>query len=942
MIKTTGNNGIQQNVCANSEITKEVSEKIDLNDRLLEIILVCIIEDEDVAVKLRGKLLKNENISVSVAVTSSSPKAKMGCSSKLENAFVVPLVSSRSLKNENYLSYYHDVIDASSGKNNTIAIRLPGVKDKDWPKYPRHVIRVQTSSSFHYNDNNMADCAAELVELCFSEMTKWVVRELAPKTDRLLTLEIDIRLPVENERDSRLETVMDKVTKQLRDPWTPIRQSFFRLFKAVNIRVLNIPKTNHLLLEIVFGKQEHIENMQKFCSSKKINIMFEECFRSLKTETDLQFTFCVNYQNENPDDAASLADNGNIIFTTGSRDCDTCGVDSLANVVVGWNRAKTLAGIIKKIVAEKSGYHPYDLFSQIIKNKGKVNIKDAQDDTGHNIIHLVVLSGRKEFLEEIFYAGIWDNLRSETIDPEKDEQYGGYTASGLAEKLLFRDIGPSVFEELEYYDELWMTMPPLHRACLRGKINYVRWICQTYSDAIHLRDSNGSTCILYACASGTVEIVELLITRGANPTDTNDRGEDGLLLAGKFAKSDMIHFLLTRFSFAPHRKDHLNHRTVDYPAINGDKKMMESFHKYGMPPDATTVSVAAKYQCIPMVQWLINTYCTDVSGKDWHGRTPFLNAAANGSVKLLVMLLDHGADMLDTDEDNRNCLHLAAECNHIETCRFLLKVAREKLVIDRLLNDKDHVSEKKQCIVVSGRDRGKPAWHYFLLKRSVEHLFDVTKKLGQIDLKKFGRILYSGFGQNPDKAMLKKIEEEMSMSLRGRGFPDMTPLALATYLDQTEVACLLIDEGARLDTTDYYNNTLLHLAAMRGNMKLVQRIYKDPKEALRNNAEGHSPVDIAQMNGHISVLNFLEGLKQMKHVEVITKFLEESKKGLDDERLMSLRSFGEDIRLYVIGRIRHLRISINGVLKDMGSGPIQEESAYEESQRRQAFAGLSH
>jgi len=54
----------------------------------------------------------------------------MGCSSKLENAFVVPLVSSRSLKNENYLSYYHDVIDASSGKNNTIAIRLPGVKDK--------------------------------------------------------------------------------------------------------------------------------------------------------------------------------------------------------------------------------------------------------------------------------------------------------------------------------------------------------------------------------------------------------------------------------------------------------------------------------------------------------------------------------------------------------------------------------------------------------------------------------------------------------------------------------------------------------------------------------------------------------------------------------------------------------------------------------------------
>ena len=40
--------------------------------------------------------------------------------------------------------------------------------------------------------------------------------------------------------------------------------------------------------------------------------------------------------------------------------------------------------------------------------------------------------------------------------------------------------------------------------------------------------------------------------------------------------------------------------------------------------------------------------------------------------------------------------------------------------------------------------------------------------------------------------------------------------------------------------------------------------------------------------------------------------------------------------------VRHLRISINGVLKDMGSGPIQEESAYEESQRRQAFAGLSH
>ena len=541
----------------------------------------------------------------------------------------------------------------------------------------------------------------------------------------------------------------------------------------------------------------------------------------------------------------------------------------LNDTVVAWRRSSALGGIAREIVSEGSGYQPSDLFSQIEKNKGKMIIRDVQDEEGHNLLHMVVLSGRSEFFETIFYAGVWDPLRSEMIDRAKDARHGGYTARGLAEKLLHRDIGPMVLAELEHFDELWMTMPFLHRACLLGKTEYARWICLTDPAAVEKRDSTGGTSLLYACASGQMDVVELLVARGGDPTSENRRGENGLLLAAKFARSSMVRYLLGRFRFSKEHEDWRKHRALDYPAINGDLKTMEAFREGGMPPDARTLAETAKYARIQVIDRLINCYGIQLSGRDSQGRTPLLNAAANGSVKLLEMLLESGADLLDVDKDNRNCLHLVAAGNHVDACKLLVRVARERRLLGELIDGKDNFSEPRYCTILRGCDRGRPSWHYVLLKRTVEHQFEMAKQTGQVDVKQFAEIRHSGFGRCPDDEARKRIEEGIAASAKANErHPDLTPLALAAYLGHDQVARLLIDEGAKLDVIDHYGNTLLHLAAIRGNMALVQKLAVDVKDVDKPNDDGQSPIDVAELNDHTSVKNVFEGLKQRKYVTV--------------------------------------------------------------------------
>jgi uncharacterized protein len=189
---------------------------------------------------------------------------------------------------------------------------------------------------------------------------------------------------------------------------------------------------------------------------------------------------------------------------------------------------------------------------------------------------------------------------------------------------------------------------------------------------------------------------------------------------------------------------------------------------------------------------------------------------------------------------------------------------------------------------------------------------DVLDQTDENGVSGFLNLAYSGMNEAFDKAIASKQSftfheaivggktEQVKMqivtdkSLVNQYSPDgFTPIALAAFFDQQEIAIALLEGGA--DPSVHANNpvkvnalhaavakgnytlcklfleygtpvnapqtqnvTPLHAAAHRGNLKLVKLLAEhgaDPKMAMDN---GDTPIDIARRDNHHEVVNFLE------------------------------------------------------------------------------------
>jgi len=64
--------------------------------------------------------------------------------------------------------------------------------------------------------------------------------------------------------------------------------------------------------------------------------------------------------------------------------------------------------------------------------------------------------------------------------------------------------------------------------------------------------------------------------------------------------------------------------------------------------------------------------------------------------------------------------------------------------------------------LVRGMEQGRTTWHYVLLKRETLPMYQHHVATGQpFDLRQFGTIIESGWGENPPITTVKKIHQEV-------------------------------------------------------------------------------------------------------------------------------------------------------------------------------------
>jgi ankyrin repeat protein len=163
-------------------------------------------------------------------------------------------------------------------------------------------------------------------------------------------------------------------------------------------------------------------------------------------------------------------------------------------------------------------------------------------------------------------------------------------------------------------------------------------------DTSYFMHSDNDYNLAMAATKGNIEVVKLLIDRGANVNAILEDGITPLINAARAGHVNICALLIEKGA------------DVDIKPASGQ----------------TALSTSAKYGKLKTAEFLIKKGAT-VDARDFFGRTPLMYAAAFNDTAMCILLISHNADKSIVDNDGVNALLAACINNRIETTRVLLE-----------------------------------------------------------------------------------------------------------------------------------------------------------------------------------------------------------------------------------------------------------------------------
>ncbi|XP_066511959.1 death-associated protein kinase 1-like isoform X1 [Hoplias malabaricus] len=184
--------------------------------------------------------------------------------------------------------------------------------------------------------------------------------------------------------------------------------------------------------------------------------------------------------------------------------------------------------------------------------------------------------------------------------------------------------------------------PPLLIAAGCGNVQIIDVLMKKGAD-IQALDKSGANAIYYASRHGHMETLKFLHEKKC-PLDIQDKsGETALHVAARYGNVDVVLYLCSI-----HANPDLTDREQETPLH------CAAWHGY---------SAVARSLC---------EAGGDVNARNREGESPLLTASARGFRDIVECLLEHGADMDSTDKDGHIALHLAVRRCQVEVVKCLL------------------------------------------------------------------------------------------------------------------------------------------------------------------------------------------------------------------------------------------------------------------------------
>ncbi|GFX74022.1 ankyrin-1 [Trichonephila clavipes] len=423
-----------------------------------------------------------------------------------------------------------------------------------------------------------------------------------------------------------------------------------------------------------------------------------------------------------------------------------------------------------------------------------------------------------------------DNL---TINgKDRDGQSPLHIASALGYKNVVRFF---VVELQATVDGDNLCRTPLHLAAKNGHIR------------VFLDRSNVDTCVLWggftslhlAAENGCLELVNLLLKRGADVNAKTDQLNTALHLSSFNGYTDILKTLI--MNGADINVHNVNGGTALHNAAeNGHEDIVEILLEHGAKVNAvegcnfSPLNFAAYYGYFNIVKTLIN-FKADINNITNNEATPLLMAAKSGHLEIVQFLCYKKASLHFKDIIGYTALHLSCANGHTDIVKYLVQKGAKIEGVNvynqiplHLAAEKGHI-EIVEILILEGNDLnfkddfGSTALHY---SSKNEHL-DVVKIL-----------IRNGAVIN--------IWNNMHVS----------PLFLTIENGNFEIIEFLIAEGADINLTNYLGHKALHFSILYRKKEVLEYLIQKG-ENVNDPCDGLTPLQFAVQNNDFEMAQVL-------------------------------------------------------------------------------------
>eukprot|EP00795_Rhopilema_esculentum_P017434 gene17434-9036_t len=391
------------------------------------------------------------------------------------------------------------------------------------------------------------------------------------------------------------------------------------------------------------------------------------------------------------------------------------------------------------------------------------------DEENIRPLHFAAMEGHIDIVKLLFHAGEqtggWHTLSRMILDEDRD----GQTALHLAVENGHIDIVEICLENganVNHYNTNLIT--PMHLAATSGKLEIAK-VLVDHGANIEATNALQETPLHRAALFNRVNIVQYLLDIGAKIDCRDKDNETPLMMAVRKNNTDVVKLLA---------------------ALGADVSLKDA-------DDRTCLFIAAEEDCVetckillaqPNGHMLLNEF-------DDQENTPLHIAASKGYIKIVKLLLQHGALIDAKNDQNLTPLHLAAKFGRARIVDILLK--RDISIV----NDEDDASNTPLHLA------------------ALEGHSKVVQTL-----------LTSGAAVDARNANM------------------WTPLDCAASRGWTKCAEALLHGDSPIDPTDRGKTTPLHLSSKEGHVDMVKLLLANKADLSRKDHAGRNCLDIAIEN----------------------------------------------------------------------------------------------